>query len=125
MEAADPAATPSRFDIRFGPWWGIETEASRAGHTEASDPQPTDGGECDEIQLHQSPSRCRQPCDHSCRHPLSSDRVVYSFDAWIAPLDRESAGDDPSWRAKGARSGEAWLGWLGDDGHVSEGAHAI
>src|ERR1700733_16081347 len=27
--------------------------------------------------------------DHSCRPPLSSDRVVYSFDAWIAPLDRK------------------------------------
>jgi hypothetical protein len=106
MEAADPAATRSRFDIR-----GIETEACARGHVEVSDPQPTDGGQCDE-----NPAA---PKSESLRGNLVIThvgtlcrriRVVCSFDAWIAPLDRESAGDDPSWRPKGARWGEASVG---------------
>jgi hypothetical protein len=36
----------------------------------------------------------------------------------------ESAANAPSWRAKGALWGEAWIGRIGEDGDVSEGTHA-
>jgi hypothetical protein len=39
----------------------------------------------------------------------------------VQPAD-ESAANAPSWSAKGARSGEAWIGRVGEDGEVSEGA---